>query len=201
MDGGMGGGVGVVPIVAAGSVGAGMGAGIGPGYYATETTMYDDYADQPVYTPVPERSMARAPSRGSKSKAVDKKETVVDIKNKEETKVEIKEKSIQKREPSDDRRPVESGSSSAAECCDDEGGYGCTWIIWIILIFIIILFIVFGCFWFARPECVTRTSEDCNPDGGCDGERELDTGRAILCAFVITFFIVLIIAAIWCCCW
>jgi len=77
---------------------------------------------------------------------------------------------------------------------DDCGGSSGAWIVWIVLIFIIILFIVMGCFWFVKPDCVTR---DCDDGNTC--KNEFDIGRAGLYAFVITFFLIIIILGIWWC--
>ncbi len=68
---------------------------------------------------------------------------------------------------------------------------GIVWIVWIILLFIIILFIVLAVFWFLRPDCVTK--DEFNDDGG----KDMDFSKGALYAFIITFFLVLIICACW----
>lgn len=78
--------------------------------------------------------------------------------------------------------------------CNDDSSWGCMWLVWIILIFIIILVIIMAVFWAVKPSFVTRECEDAND--GC----EVDLARAALYAFVITFFLILIGCAIWCCC-
>jgi len=85
----------------------------------------------------------------------------------------------------------------AEPVCDDGVGYGYGWIIWIIVIFIFILFIVMGCFWAFQPACVTR--EPCDDGQGGLDEGGLDIGWAAAYAFFFTFFLVLIILAIWWC--
>ncbi|CAH6421259.1 Hypothetical protein POVR2_LOCUS324 [uncultured virus] len=80
------------------------------------------------------------------------------------------------------------------QCNDDSSSWGCMWLVWIILIFIIILIIIMAVFWAVKPSFVTRECEDAND--GC----EVDLARAALYAFVITFFLILIGCAIWCCC-
>jgi len=75
---------------------------------------------------------------------------------------------------------------------DNKGaGYGFMWIVWVILLFIIILFIIMAVFYFLKPDCVTK--EECNDDG----TRDIDFGKGALYAFVITFFLVLIICGCW----